>query len=109
MWYWGGGWHWWDWLVGVVVMVAFWTVIMWALWILVGGLLGRREGDRREGDRRSTSATRILDERLARGEIGPEEYRSLRQVLEGDGRADDQDRAPEEGGHRPGGRERVGR
>jgi flagellar biosynthesis/type III secretory pathway M-ring protein FliF/YscJ len=92
MWYWGGGWHWWDWLVGVVVMVAFWAVIVWALWIVARGLLGPRESDRHEADR------------LARGEIGLEEYQSLRRVLQGDRRSHE-----EEEGHRAGEKEWVGR
>ena len=103
MWYWGGGWHWWDWLVGVVVMVAFWAVIVWALWIVARGLLGPRESDRHEADRGPASAMRILDERLARGEIGLEEYQSLRRVLQGDRRSHGEE------GHRAGEKERVGR
>ena len=91
MWYWGGGVHWWGWLIGLVVMVAFWAVVVWAIWYFVSSLL--RRPPRHE---EPASAQRILDERLARGEIDAEEYRRLQGVLRGENQ-------PVGAGHGPGG------
>ena len=79
MWYWGGGVHWWGWLLGFVVMVVFWAVVVWAIWYFVASLLGRQPRRDELG-----SAQRILDERLARGEIDVEEYRHLCDLIRGD-------------------------
>ena len=79
MWYWGGGVHWWGWLLGFVGMVAFWGLIIWAVWYFVTGLSHRPDERQRPGGPRQ-----ILDERLARGEIDTEEYRRLRQLIGGD-------------------------
>jgi putative membrane protein len=80
MWYWSGGMHWWGWLLGTVGMVAFWGLIIWAVWYLVTGGSRRPDLDRRSPD----DARRILDERLARGEIESDEYRRLRDLISGD-------------------------
>lgn len=88
MWYWGGGVHWWGWLLGALAMVAFWGVLIWAVWYFVTAVTrrpegGRLPGDRLEGDRPGTAdPKRILDERLARGDIDAEEYRRLRDLLQ---------------------------
>jgi putative membrane protein len=79
MWYWSGGMHWWGWLLGMVGMVAFWGLIIWAVWYFVTG--GSRRPDHPQGP---GEARRILDERLARGEISPEEYGHLLGVMRGD-------------------------
>ncbi len=77
MWYWGGGVHWWGWLVGGLGMLAFWGLVLWAVWYLVTSP-GRRPPERAsKGD----DPQRILGERLARGEIDADEYRHLRDVL----------------------------
>ena len=87
MWYWGGGVHWWGWLLGTIGMIAFWALIIWAVWYFVTGV-SRRPSEQGHGD-----AKRILDERLARGEINAEEYRRLRDLMTsggaptGDGRS----------------------
>jgi putative membrane protein len=80
MWYWSGGMHWWGWLLGTVGMVAFWGLIIWAVWYFVTG--GSRPTD--QDGRSPGDARRILDERLARGEIEPDEYRRLRDLISGD-------------------------
>lgn len=80
MWYWGGGAHWWAWLAGFVAMIGFWALIVWALWYLVTGLARRPHDERHE----PLDARRILDERLARGEIGADEYRNLLAVMRGE-------------------------
>jgi putative membrane protein len=100
MWYWGNGPHWWGWLVGAVVMVAFWGVVVWAVWY-VATSFGRRQDQGTPQDqgigpqgRGATpgDARRILDERLARGEIDVGEYERLRDVLEGGARGQDRQR-----------------
>ncbi|MDA8268578.1 MAG: SHOCT domain-containing protein [Actinomycetota bacterium] len=77
MWYWGGGVHWWGWLLGALGMVAFWGLVVWAIWYLVTALARPQHGQR-AGD-----AKMILDERLARGEIDVAEYQRLRDLLAG--------------------------
>ncbi len=76
MWYWGGGVHWWGWLLGIVGMVAFWGLIIWAVWHFVTGL--NRGSEHRQAP---VEAKRILDERLARGEIDADEYQRLRDLM----------------------------
>ena len=78
MWYWGGGVHWWEWLLGFIGMVLFWGLIIWAVWSLVSGLSGRSP---QPPPPAASDARRILDERLARGEIDVEEYRRLLDVM----------------------------
>jgi putative membrane protein len=80
MWYSGSGMEWWGWLLGALGMVAFWGLIIWAVWYFVTGQ------NRRPGQDSSPpgDARHILDERLARGEITPEEYRRLRDLMYSD-------------------------
>lgn len=62
---------------GFVGMLLFWGVL---LALLVGGvilLLRQTPGARSTGEQRPT-ARQILDERLARWEISPEEYAAIR-------------------------------
>jgi len=70
MWYWHGMGPW-----GWLTMIAFWAavtfLIIWA--VRSTATPGRREED---------TPLRILDERLARGEIDLEDYEERRQVLE---------------------------
>ena len=83
MWYWGEGVHWWGWLLGTVAMVAFWALLVWAIWYVVAAV--RRPENRSPESHGPGDPKRILDERLARGEIDAEEYRRLRSVMrEGD-------------------------
>ena len=79
MWYWGNGGHWWAMLIGVIAMVAIWGVIIWAIWYFVTNVMRRPEQRTLPDD-----AKRILDERLARGEIDAEEYARLREVMRTD-------------------------
>ena len=53
--------------------------------VLLGGagLVSRKEGnDRWTFGHRQPTARQVLDERLARGEIGPEEYEKIRAQIE---------------------------
>ncbi len=70
--------HWVFWQVALmwVGMVAFWGLIIWAVWALIGSTTQRSQQDHRGSD-----ARRILDQRLAKGEIDAEEYRRLREVI----------------------------
>ena len=77
MMFWYGG-HWPFWQAGLmwVATVAFWGLLIWAIYALITNLT-RRPGPPGSGD----DAQRILDQRLARGEISPEEYQRLRDLI----------------------------
>ncbi len=79
MWYWGGGVAWWGWLLGAIGTVVFWGLVIWAIWYLVTAFTTRRS----EPGPRGADPKRILDERLARGEIDAEEYVRLRDLMGG--------------------------
>jgi putative membrane protein len=67
-----------------LAMIAFWALLIWLIYALVTGVIGRgRQPERGEEQRGDDDARRILDERLARGEIDIEEYQRLRDVIEG--------------------------
>lgn len=96
MWYWsGGGVHWWGWLLGFIGMIAFWGLIVWAVWYFVAGITGgseRRQPGPYTGrypgpypgpTPAGPGAKQLLDERLARGEIDADEYRRLRDLITG--------------------------
>lgn len=83
MWYWGSGVHWWGWVLGAAVTVAFWATVIWAVWYFATSF--GRHPERPAGGRAGEDgdARRILDERLARGEIDAEQYRRLRDLIAG--------------------------
>lgn len=82
-WY-GSGWPWWGGTLMWVAMIAFWALLIWAVYALVTGITRRSgEPDRGGQDQQPGSARRILDERLARGEIDADEYGRLREILDG--------------------------
>lgn len=69
-----GGW----WIVMIFGMVLFWAVVIAAaVWLVRGGLGG---GERRD---KEADPLRILERRLANGEISVEEYETRRRVLIG--------------------------
>jgi putative membrane protein len=80
-WY-GGGWAWWQAGLMWIAMIAFWVFLIWAIYALVTGVM-RRGSEPGHGGQQPGDARRILDERLARGEIDTEEYQRLRGVLDG--------------------------
>ncbi len=85
-WY-GGGWAWWQAGLMWLAMAVFWALLIWAVYALVAGIT-RRPGEPERRSERDGGARRILDERLARGEIGTEEYQRLRDLLDtGPGRS----------------------
>lgn len=73
--HWSDG-SWWWWIPMTLTMVAFWALVIWAV-VRLAGAPWSRQG--RSGD--EPDPARILDERLARGEIGASEYRELRDEL----------------------------
>ena len=74
---WYGG-HWAFWEVGLmwVGMLVFWGLLIWAVYALAKNSTRRPPRDDDGGE-----ARRILDHRLARGEIDAEEYRRLRGLI----------------------------
>lgn len=70
MWYWHGMGPW-----GWLMMIALWVVVIFLiLWAVRDAMTPRQREER--------GALRILDDRLARGEIDPAEYEERRRVLE---------------------------
>ncbi len=72
-WYGDGGWAFWQ--VGLmwVGMLAFWGLLVWAIYaIATSGRVARDD---------SQQPARILDERLARGEIDADEYGRVKALL----------------------------
>lgn len=65
-----------DWGLMVLWTVLAIVVVVAVIWAVLG--LARREPPRERG----RSGREILDERLARGEIGPDEYDRLRERLD---------------------------
>jgi putative membrane protein len=80
-WY-GGGWAWWQAGLMWLAMIAFWALLIWAVYALVTGIT-RRPGEPEGHGGQDGAARRILGERLARGEIDAEEYQRLRDLLDG--------------------------
>ena len=77
----GGGWPFWEVALIWIGMIAFWGLLIWAVYALITSVT-RRPGPQNQGEgRRAEDALRIVDERLARGEIDADEYRRLRDVL----------------------------
>ena len=75
-WY-GEHWAWWQGGLMWLAMLAFWGLLIWAAYALITNLT-RRPGT----PDRSDDARRILDQRVAKGEISPEEYQRLRDLIE---------------------------
>jgi putative membrane protein len=74
----GGGWPFWEVALMWAGMIAFWGLLIWAVYALVTSATRRHGPGPGDGD-----ARQILDGRLARGEIDTEEYQRLHDVLAG--------------------------
>ena len=74
-WY-GGQWAWWQGGLMWLGMIVFWGLLIWGAYALITNLT-RKPGTADSGD----DAVRILDQRLARGEIDAGEYRRLRELI----------------------------
>jgi putative membrane protein len=85
----GGGWPFWEVALMWVGMIAFWGLLIWAIYALITSATRRAGAEAPGGEHGGDPARRILDERLARGEIDTDEYRRLRDVL-----ASGDDRSP---------------
>jgi putative membrane protein len=76
-WYGDGGWAFWQVALMWVGMIVFWAVLIWGVYAVLTRPTHRPDQPRDEAD----NARRILDKRLARGEIDVDEYRRLRDVM----------------------------
>jgi len=74
----GSGWPAWGIALMWIGMLAFLAFLIWAAYALITSTTGRPGPD---PDPQPGNAARILDERLARGEIDAEEYRRLRDLI----------------------------
>jgi putative membrane protein len=85
----GGGNHWGLWILMIVAMVIFWGALAWIIVTLVrhrGTPAGSNPAAPGSGSSPpSSDALRILDERLARGDIDVDEYTRRRLLIEGSG------------------------
>jgi putative membrane protein len=63
-------------------MLAFWGLIVWAVYAFFTST-----GKRPDHDHRGEEAHHILDQRLAKGEIDSEEYGRLRELMTHDDRS----------------------
>lgn len=80
MWWWSHGW-WWP---GLALMAAFMVICVVFMARMMGGMGGMCGfGRGRSGRHGTDAAERILDERLARGEIEMREHRRLRDAIAG--------------------------
>ncbi len=61
-----------TWLAMWAMMIVFWTILLAGAWLLIASLRERHH---------SPDADEILAHRLARGEIGRDEYRELKQEM----------------------------
>ena len=78
----GGGWPFWEVALMWVGMIAFWGLLIWAVYALITNAVRRPDAQARDDEHGDDDALRILDARLARGEIDTDEYRRLRDVLQ---------------------------
>jgi uncharacterized membrane protein len=65
-----------------LAMIAFWALLIWVVYSLVAAAIRWPGPPDHGGQRQPADAHRILDERLARGEISTEEYQRLCEVLD---------------------------
>ena len=75
---WNNGMGWGGWIVMTLIMVAFWSVVVFAVVAIFRGDRDARSGPQQS---RGRDPMQILDERFARGEIDVDEYRARQQVL----------------------------
>ncbi len=73
-WY-GGHWAFWQASLMWAGMIVFWGLLAWAIYALI--TTARKPPEKDHGG----DALRILDQRLARGEIDATEYQRLRDLI----------------------------
>jgi len=74
-WY-GGHWAWWQGGLMWLGMIVFWGMLIWAVYAVITNLT-RKPGPNDGGN----DARRILDQRLASGEIDAAEFQRLRDLI----------------------------
>ena len=79
MMWWGGGAGWGSWSVMILAMVAFWALVVIAIGALLRGVHDDPPDCRRRPQQQD--ALRVLDERLARGDLDVQDYRARRALL----------------------------
>ncbi len=82
----GWGWHeqgWGPgmWIVAVVAMIAFWSLVVFAIVMLVRHF-GRPAGTAPGGSPPGDDAVQVLRQRFARGELDEEEFQRRMALLE---------------------------
>ena len=77
MWGYGAGMGWVMWLIMGTGVVAFWVLVV----LLIRAILPGRDRSAEIGPA-TTDPTALLKERLARGEITPEEYEVRRKLID---------------------------
>lgn len=76
----GGGWGWGAWLLMSLTMLAFLALVAWGVFLVWRSTTHHPAGPH-QGSAAPHSPEAILAERLARGEIDPEEYRARLEAL----------------------------
>lgn len=79
MMFWDGGWGPAGWIFMSLMMVGFWALVIAAVVFAVRAMGSDRDRARADDQ---LAARRILNERLARGELTEEEYTRRRQLLD---------------------------
>ena len=82
----GNGQHWGLWILMIVAMVVFWGALAWIIVTLVrhrGAPAAPAPGSDPKAS--AGDALRILNERLARGDIDEDEYARRRSLIDGSG------------------------
>ena len=75
---WNNGMGWGGWIVMTLIMVTFWSLLVFGVVALFRGDRDTRSAPQRS---RGRDPMQILDERFARGEIDVDEYHARQQVL----------------------------
>lgn len=80
-WYWQGGYGWsWLWPIWLVIALLFWAgLIALVIWAVRATIAPRRRYDH---EATPLTAMEILRRKLAAGEITPEEFERIRDLLE---------------------------
>ena len=81
----GNNWGFWQVALIWVGMIAFWGLLIWAVYALATSSAGSARSDKLGRNRDGgNDAGHILDQRLAKGEINADEYHRLRDLIRND-------------------------
>jgi len=78
---WNNGYHWQWGLAAGLLMLLFWLLIIAAVALMVRWMITSSQRHNAGGGSRPSDAQRVLDDRLARGEISVAEYRERSAAL----------------------------